>query len=67
MVFDSHVDINAQTHKPSLLGFCDPCPDEKAYLRVRYRYRNVLHEVTVGEDEPLSIPNRKDELPKECQ
>ena len=39
MVFDSHLDINEGTHKPSMLGFCDPCPGEEAYLRVRYRHR----------------------------
>ena len=67
MVFDSRLDVHAGSHKPSLLGFCDPCPDEKTYLRVRYRYRGVLHEVTVGEDEPLAIPNRAHQLPRECQ
>jgi len=64
MVFDSHLDVHAGAHKPSLLGFCDPCPDEKAYLRVRYTYRGVLHEVTVGEDDPLAIPNKAHELPR---
>ena len=64
MVFDSHLDVHAGAHKPSLLGFCDPCPDEKAYLRVRYTYRGVPHEVTVGEDDPLAIPNKAHELPR---
>ena len=63
MVFDSHLDVHAGAHKPSLLGFCDPCPDEKAYLRVRYTYRGVPHEITVGEDDPLAIPNKAHELP----
>lgn len=67
MVFDSHLDVNAQAHKPSLLGFCDPCPDERKFLRVRYTYKGVLHEVTIGEDDALAIPNKTHQLPEECQ
>ena len=67
MVFDSHLDINEGTHKPSMLGFCDPCPGEEAYLRVRYRHRGRMHEVTVGAEDALSAPNPSHELPAEWQ
>ena len=67
MVFDSHLDINEGTHKPSMLGFCDPCPGEEAYLRVRYRHRGRAHEVTVGAEDALSVPNPSHELPVEWQ
>ena len=64
MVLYSHLDVHAGAHKPSLLGISDTCPEEKAYLRVRYTYRGVPHEVTVGEDDPLAIPNKAHELPR---
>jgi DnaJ family protein C protein 11 len=67
MVFDSHLDINEGTHKPSMLGFCDPCPGEEACLRVRYRHRGRMHEVTVGAEDALSAPNPSHELPAEWQ
>ena len=39
MVFDSHLDLHEGLHKAGMLGFCDPCPGEDKYFRVRYRYR----------------------------
>jgi len=46
-----------------LFGFCDPCPGEDKYLRIRYRYRSSLHEVTAKADSELSIPSSKHRLP----
>jgi DnaJ homolog subfamily C member 11 len=67
MVFDSALDVLEGTHKASLLGYCDPCPGEDAFLRVRYLYREKLHEVTVGEDDELTLPNAKHQLPAALQ
>ena len=67
MVFDSHLDIHEGMHKAGIIGFCDPCPGEDKYLRVRYRYRGRLHEITVGEDDGMSLPNKSHELPEHLQ
>ena len=44
--------------KTSMLGFCDPFPGEDKRLRVRYRYRGRMCEVTVGDDDALALPNK---------
>lgn len=67
MVFDSHLDLHEGVHKAGILGFCDPCPGEEKFFRVRYRYRGRLHEVTVGEEEGLGLPNKSHELPANLQ
>lgn len=42
--------------KANLPGFYDPCPGEEKVLRIRYKYRNKLYEVTIKDTESLRIP-----------
>ena len=39
-------------------GFYDPCIGEEKSLRVRYLFRDNLHEVTIDENEALAIPRQ---------
>ena len=36
-----------------LSGFYDPCPNEEKMLQIRYLFREAVHEVTVGDNEPV--------------
>lgn len=67
MVDSDTLDLYENVAMYDLLGFCDPCPGEKKYLRVRYRYRHSLHEVTIKEDEALSCPSPEHRLPEKLQ
>ena len=42
----------------NLSGFYDPCPEEEKMLRIRYLFREALHEVTVSDTEPVRIPKQ---------
>ena len=42
----------------NLSGFYDPCPEEEKMLRIRYLFREAVHEVTVGDTEPVRIPKQ---------
>ena len=44
----------------NLSGFYDPCPEEEKMLRIRYLFRDAMHEVTYGDNEAVRIP-------KECK
>lgn len=57
MVIDSKLILHEKT-KANIPGFYDPCFGEKKYLRVRYEFRGVTHEVTIDNSEPLIIPRR---------
>ena len=37
----------------NLSGFYDLCRDEEKMLRIRYQFREVVNEVTVGDNEPV--------------
>ncbi|XP_065177744.1 dnaJ homolog subfamily C member 11-like [Sycon ciliatum] len=50
------------TDKSSLPGFYDPAPQQPKKLRVRYEFRGKLHEVTVGDSEPLQLPKQSHTL-----
>ena len=39
-------------------GFYDPCIGEEKLLRVRYLFRDAVHEVTIDENQPLAIPKQ---------
>ena len=67
MVDNDTLDVYENVSMSDLLGFCDPCPGEDKYLRVRYRYRRALHEVTVKEDAMLALPNSRHRLPEKLQ
>ncbi|XP_031556851.1 dnaJ homolog subfamily C member 11-like [Actinia tenebrosa] len=45
-------------NKYNLSGFYDPCPDEEKLLRIRYEFRDVVHEVTVADSEPVKLPKQ---------
>ncbi|XP_064459730.1 dnaJ homolog subfamily C member 11-like [Ornithodoros turicata] len=55
LVKDSQLSI-ADSSKSNLPGFYDPCIGEEKALLVRYLYRNLLHEVTVADNDPLQLP-----------
>ncbi|XP_072035255.1 LOW QUALITY PROTEIN: dnaJ homolog subfamily C member 11-like [Amphiura filiformis] len=48
--------------KANLPGFYDPCLGEDKSLRVRYQFRQGLHECTVTDKEPLRIPKQSHRL-----
>ena len=39
-----------------LSGFYDPCIGEAKSLKVRYEFRETMHEVVIRDDEILRIP-----------
>ncbi|XP_022668792.1 dnaJ homolog subfamily C member 11-like [Varroa jacobsoni] len=51
--------VLGDTSKANLPGFYDPCPGEEKVLRIRYKYRNKLYEVTIKDTESLRIPMEK--------
>lgn len=55
MVADSKL-ILRETSKANIPGFYDPCVGERKYLRTKYEFRGMPHEVTVENCEPLVIP-----------
>ncbi|KNC87870.1 hypothetical protein SARC_00004 [Sphaeroforma arctica JP610] len=57
MVKDSQLHLQ-QHSKSGLIGFYDCCMGEDKQLRVQYRFKGHLHEVTINDDEPLSCPKR---------
>ncbi|ORY35388.1 hypothetical protein BCR39DRAFT_509235 [Naematelia encephala] len=56
LVTDSHLSIPGGRGKYNLIGFWDPCIGENKKLRVRYLFRNKLHQVTVDDIAPLRLP-----------
>ncbi|XP_001625184.2 dnaJ homolog subfamily C member 11 isoform X2 [Nematostella vectensis] len=48
----------AEGPKHNLSGFYDPCPNQDKLLRIRYEFRDALHEVTIGELETIRIPKQ---------
>ena len=42
----------------NLSGFYDPCPEEEKMLRIRYLFRDAMHEVTYGDNEAVRIPKQ---------
>jgi DnaJ family protein C protein 11 len=56
MTQDSRVTIPGGRSKSDLLGFYDPCIGESKKLRIRYLFREKVHEVTVTDKEVLRIP-----------
>jgi len=56
LVQDSKATIPGGRSKSDLLGFYDPCIGESKKLRIRYLFREQVHEVTVTDKEALRIP-----------
>ena len=67
MVDGDTLDLYENVSMSDLLGFCDPCPGEDKFLRIRYRYRRSLHEVTVKADTVVSLPSSEHRLPEKLQ
>ncbi|XP_015749990.1 PREDICTED: dnaJ homolog subfamily C member 11-like [Acropora digitifera] len=51
-----------ESSKSNLSGFYDPCPEEEKMLRIRYLFREAIHEVTVGDEEPVKIPKQSHKI-----
>jgi len=61
LVVDSKLILHEKS-KVEIQGFYDPCIGEKKFLRVRYEFRGMPHEVTVESSEPLIIPRASHKL-----
>jgi len=59
---ESHRLLLPRTPKGALPGFYDPCPGEPKSLRVQYRFKGSLHEVTVGDEDELKCPREGHKL-----
>lgn len=46
----------------NLSGFYDPCPEEEKLLKIRYLFRDAVHEVTYGDKEAVRIPKQCEKL-----
>lgn len=55
LVKDSHLTL-ADSSKSNLPGFYDPCLGEPKSLLVRYRFRNLDHQVKTADEEAVRIP-----------
>jgi len=62
LVVDSKL-VLTDVGKAQLSGFYDPCPGEAKQLRVRYLFRSVLHQCTVGDSMPLRVPRQSHRIP----
>lgn len=51
-----------ESSKSNLTGFYDPCPEEEKMLRIRYLFRGAVHEVTVGDKEPVRLPKQSHKI-----
>jgi len=51
-----------ESPKSNLSGFYDPCPEEEKMLRIRYLFRDAMHEVTYGDKEPVRIPKQSHKI-----
>ncbi|XP_014784866.1 dnaJ homolog subfamily C member 11 isoform X2 [Octopus bimaculoides] len=56
LIKNSSLLIPEKNSKTGILGFYDPCLGEEKSLYIRYKFRNKLHHVTLGDCEPLKIP-----------
>ena len=61
LVSDSKL-VLRETSKTMVPGFYDPCIGEKKHLRVKYKFRGSIHEVTVDNSEALYIPRQSHKL-----
>ncbi|XP_029651609.1 dnaJ homolog subfamily C member 11-like [Octopus sinensis] len=59
LIKNSSLLIPEKNSKTGILGFYDPCLGEEKSLYIRYKFRNKLHHVTLGDCEPLKIPLKK--------
>ncbi|KAJ7393345.1 DnaJ (Hsp40), sub C, member 11 [Desmophyllum pertusum] len=51
-----------ESSKSNLSGFYDPCPEEEKMLRIRYLFRDAVHEVTFGDQEHVRIPKQSHKI-----
>ncbi|KAK3233259.1 hypothetical protein CYMTET_56429 [Cymbomonas tetramitiformis] len=54
LVENSRLEINGDITKSNLMGFCDPCPNQKKALYIKYLHNRLVHEVrTLGPSKRL--------------
>ena len=58
LVSNSQLHIASKLPKFNLLGFYDPCFGERKKLRVTYQFQGKVHQVTVGDNDPIDLPMR---------
>ncbi|XP_025083076.1 dnaJ homolog subfamily C member 11-like isoform X2 [Pomacea canaliculata] len=58
LVKDSKLIVPEAVSKSGLPGFYDPCIGEEKSLYIRYKFRNRLHQATVGDMEPIRLPQQ---------
>ncbi|KJE95867.1 DnaJ domain-containing protein [Capsaspora owczarzaki ATCC 30864] len=61
-VKDSELHLH-EGSKANMLGFYDPCIGETKHLYISYKFKELMHEVLIPDEEPLSIPKRSHLLP----
>ncbi|XP_064598906.1 dnaJ homolog subfamily C member 11-like [Liolophura sinensis] len=59
LVKDSKLLLPENTTKSGLPGFYDPYLGEEKSLFIRYRFRNKAHQVTLGDRDPIRLPQQK--------
>jgi len=57
LVKDSKLLVTDAT-KSQLSGFYDPCIGEEKVLKIKYEFRDALHEVTYKDDEAIRMPKQ---------
>ncbi|KDN39079.1 hypothetical protein K437DRAFT_259186 [Tilletiaria anomala UBC 951] len=62
MVAKGQLIIAGGRPKSHIMGFHDPCMGDKKHLRVRYLFRNRIHEVIVDDVSPFAAPLRAHQL-----
>ncbi|KAK7481415.1 hypothetical protein BaRGS_00027371 [Batillaria attramentaria] len=59
LVKDSKLIVPEAVSKSGLPGFYDPYIGEEKSLYIRYKFRNRLHQATLGDLEPIRIPQQR--------
>ncbi|KRX57069.1 DnaJ -like protein subfamily C member 11 [Trichinella sp. T9] len=58
LVRNSKLIIQKDVDKNSLNGFYDPFPYEQKWLKIRYKFRDHLHECIISEHDAVEIPKQ---------
>jgi hypothetical protein len=67
MVDSSVLVLPAGASKAWLEGFYDPCPGEEKYLRVRYKFLDMLHQCEVHDEDELCLPLQEHMVDEEAE
>lgn len=58
-LYGTHSIASSARHSLKVLccsGFYDPCPGDQKQLRIRYMFKNKMHQILINEEEELVIP-----------